>query len=67
MNAKSDRTLRQQAATVARLANELRFELLLLHRMAPAAPHAPSAGREPTVAEIYAGAVLRAADRDLTP
>lgn len=50
------------------MANQLRFELLLLHRMEPQAAelHAAEA-REPTLAEVYAAAVLRSAGRDLSP
>ncbi|MBB3951291.1 hypothetical protein [Aureimonas jatrophae] len=49
-----------------KLANELRFELLLLHRMVPGEPGPSSPVPEPTLSEIYAAAVLRAAGRDLT-
>ncbi|WP_062017483.1 hypothetical protein [Aureimonas sp. AU4] len=68
MTTKRERTRRQQSATVLKLANQLRFELLLLHRMEPQAAglHAAEA-REPTLAEVYAAAVLRAAGRDLSP
>jgi hypothetical protein len=64
---KRERARRQQAATVLKLANELRFELLLLHRMVPGEPGPSSPVPEPTLSEIYAAAVLRAAGRDLTP
>lgn len=68
MSAKHDRTRQQQLATVLKLANQLRFELLLLNRQQQPAIEAWADGRrEPTLTEIYAAAVLRAAGRGLTP
>lgn len=69
MRRPNQRTLERQTATVARLAAELRFELLLLRRMRVRdGADAPSAGAaEPTLAEIHAAAVLRDVEADFTP